>query len=222
MKKLFIVANWKSNKTTSQCYLWFQSISGIKLHQAEIAHKEVIVCPSYTLLSEAKKAITESALPIKLGGQNLSPFDEGAYTGEVNGLQIREFGEYVIIGHSERRERFSESDDLLSKKVEVACHHTLIPVFCVQNEKIPIPNGVAIVAYEPIGAIGTSKPDSPKNADEVARVIKEKQNIQYVLYGGSVTAFNAKSFTDMPHIDGVLVGGASLDPFEFLEIVKHA
>ena len=99
----------------------------------------------------------------------------------------------------------------------------LIPIFCVQNENTVIPDGVKITAYEPVFAIGTGNPDSFENANIVAGKIKNKnKTVQYVLYGGSVASKNVNSFTQMPNIDGVLVGSASLDANEFLEVIKNA
>lgn len=221
MKKLFIIANWKSNKTETEAKQWFAEFS-IFNFQFSNEEKEIILCPSFTLLSGIKSLIISNKLSIKLGAQNVSSFENGAYTGEVNSEQIKDFVDYVIIGHSERRENFLETDEIISRKVEMAKKHNLIPIFCVQAEKTNIPEGVKIVAYEPVFAIGTGNPDTPGNADKIAAKIKEKNKIDYVLYGGSVNATNVHSFTQMPNINGVLVGGSSLDPKEFLEIIKNA
>ncbi len=233
MKKLFIVANWKSNKTEIEAKEWLQKISSpsvlssgskdIKYDVLSIQDKEVIVCPSFTALSFLKSSITSHKSSIKLGAQNISPFEPGAYTGEVNGQQIKEFADYVTIGHSERRENFGETDEVLEKKVNMAHKFNLIPIFCVQNSDTVIPVNVNIVAYEPIFAIGSNNPDTPENADKIASIFKNKnKSVQYVLYGGSVNSQNVKSFTQMENIDGVLVGGASLDANEFLKLINNA
>ena len=117
MKKLFIVANWKSNDTMLQAKTWVAEISNLKSQISNNSNKQIIVCPSFTLLNEAKSLITDYQLPITLGSQDISPFTEGSYTGEINGKQIKEFADYVIIGHSERRSNFLESDDMLVKQV---------------------------------------------------------------------------------------------------------
>lgn len=220
MKKLFIVANWKSNKTTQQATEWLAGISNIKFKISN--EKEIIVCPPFTLLSSLKSSIIDGQLPFKVGAQDISLFDEGAYTGSVNAGQASEFAQYAIIGHSERRKYFNEDDTVLAQKVTMAKKYGLTPIFCVQDENTPIPPGTTIVAYEPPSAIGTKVPDTPENADAIAKIIKEKHGIRYVLYGGSVKSGNVKSFTKRQSIDGVLVGGASLDPLEFEKIIENA
>ena len=210
----FIIANWKSNKTELEAKEWFTEISNI-------GTKEIIICPSFTLLPIVKSSIIDYELPFKVGAQDISSFDEGSSTGEVNGRQIKEFADYVIIGHSERRS-LGETDEKFKKKVLMAEKYNLTPIFCIQNENTQIPDGVVIAAYEPIFAIGTGNADTPENADNIAKMVKEQKGVQYVLYGGSVTSGNVKSFTQMPSIDGVLVGGASLDFLEFSKIIKVA
>lgn len=219
MKKTFIIANWKSNLTSLEANSW---LAGLKIEDLGLTNKEIIICPSFTALPILKSLIINRKSSIKLGAQDLSPFDEGAYTGEVNGKQIKEFAEFVIIGHSERRKNFSESDDILFKKVELANKYGLTPIFCVQGKEIQIPSNSNIVAYEPVNAIGTGHPDTPESAEKIASFFKKNYNVQHVLYGGSITSKNVKEFTQMPNIDGVLVGGASLDAQEFYTIIENA
>jgi len=223
MKKLFIVANWKSNKTINETEKWLHDFSGeFKRNPFSLDHKEVIVSPSFTLLEHSRYCASNLNLPIELATQDISPFDEGAYTGEINAKQIREFADYVIIGHSERRKNFNESDEMLSKKVELANKYGLTPIFCVQGKETQIPSDSPIIAYEPIDAIGTGHPDTAENAEDIASFFKRNHGVSYVLYGGSVTSKNVKDFTQMPNIDGVLVGAASLDAKEFYEIIQNA
>lgn len=221
MKKLFIIANWKSNKTVGDAEEWFRAIndSQLTLNKEE---KKIIICPSFTLLPKIKELSVNCKLPISIGAQDISPFEEGAYTGEVNGKQIKEFAEYALIGHSERRMKLSESNEMISKKVEEANKNNIIPILCVQGVDTIIPAGISIVAYEPVAAIGTGNPDTPENAEIAAKTIKDKYGIQYVLYGGSVTGENVSSFTEMESISGILVGGASLDAKQFLQIIENA
>ncbi|MEK7450546.1 MAG: triose-phosphate isomerase [Patescibacteria group bacterium] len=220
MKKLFIVGNWKSNKTALEAKNW---LDAFKVNDLGITDKEIIICPPFTLLSSISLEVRSQKLEARIGAQDISPFDEGAYTGEINGKQIKEFGDYVLIGHSERRQYLKEDDEILNRKVIMAIKYNLIPIFCVQERNTVIPSGVRIVAYEPIWAIGTGNPDTPDNAEQVATAIKSSnKEITHILYGGSITSANTNSFTKMSQIDGVLVGGASLDSTEFLKIIKNA
>lgn len=215
MKKLLIVGNWKANMTVSGIQEWFSVI------EPEMG-KEVIVCPPFHHLSLVKNLIVKGNLPFKVGSQDISAFEVGAATGEEPAALLKEFIEYAIIGHSERRKLLNESDDMLIKKVAMALQNNITPIYCVQDERTPIPNGVTIVAYEPVFAIGTGNPDTPENAEQVAVLVKANPQIQYVLYGGSVTAENIGHFTGMEHIDGVLVGKASLTTDSFIPLIKKA
>ncbi len=221
MKKLFIIANWKSNKTTEETNDWLQQLANSGLQQLE--NKVAVVCAPFTLLPLLKSYANEVTVPVSFGSEDVSPFDEGAYTGEVTAEEIKEFADYAIIGHSERRKLFNENDELLSKKVTMALKSNLTPIFCVQDESTPIPEGVTLVAYEPIFAIGSGHPDTPENAEKVVKAIKDKNpKVEFVLYGGSVTPENINSFTQSPSIDGALVGGASLDAGKFVKLVENA
>ena len=222
MNNIFIAANFKSYKTENQAKEWLNNFLAIKNIEPQLSGKEVVVCPSFTLLFSFYSYFSANNLQVKVGAQNVSPFDEGAYTGEVNAKQINEFAKYVIIGHSERRKYFNELDDMLIEKVKISLTNGLTPIFCVQDKNTFVPEGVTIVAYEPVFAIGSGNPDTPENADAVASFLKSKNSKYKVLYGGSVTSNNVKSFTSKTNIDGVLVGGASLDAAEFIKIVQNA
>jgi len=221
MSKLFIVANFKSHLNKNEADSW---LSEFLKHKEEISktseNKEIIVAPSFTLLLSFYSAF--SGTNIKLAAQDISSLGEGAYTGEVNGRQIKDFADYVIIGHSERRDNFKESDEMLDKKVKSANNFGLETIFCVQNRETQIPEGVKIIAYEPIFAIGTGTPDTPENAEKVCEEIMNKNSNYSVLYGGSVSSENIASFTKKEAISGVLVGGASLNPQEFIKIINNA
>lgn len=232
MKKIYIIANWKSNKTILQAGEWFQTLNNLlasrRSGQLTInkEKKEVIVCPPFTLLPFVRNSIVKGQLPVVAGAQDISPFDEGAYTGEVSSRQTKEFADYVIIGHSERRKHFNETNELIEQKIAQAIQFNLIPIICISeisqiNDKWKMINGKFIIAYEPLFAIGSGNPDTPDNAENVAKKIKESINAP-VLYGGSVASENVKNFTAMPNIDGVLVGGASLDVQEFYKIIQKA
>jgi triosephosphate isomerase len=224
MKKLFIVANWKSNKTYPDTLLWIDGFRSAQFDLENNNEREIVICPSFINVASVQNDLqTKYQLPVKIGAQNLSPYEHGAYTGEVHAEQIKYYADYVIIGHSERRQHFGETDEILAEKVKMAVAVDLKPIFCIQGKETPIPEAVEIVAYEPIFAIGSGHPDTPEDAEDVAKTIKEKNpHVKYVLYGGSVNKDDVHSFTELPSVDGVLVGGASLDPEHFMKIIENA
>lgn len=216
-KDLWIVANFKSNKNIQQALEWLGYV-GPELKKSSV---KVVVCPTFVCLSEIKKAVMVAGYPILIGAQDISRFDVGAYTGEVAGKLISEFADLVLVGHSERRQNFQETDEIISGKITQAKNSQIKPLLCVQNENTAVFGSVELVAYEPIFAIGTGHPDTADNASKVAGLLKKDRQIQ-VLYGGSVHSKNAEEFLVQESIDGLLVGRASLDPEEFLKIVKIA
>jgi triosephosphate isomerase len=221
MSKSLIVANLKSYKNENEAKNWLEGFKKITELNLNLAQKEIIICPSFTQLFSFFSYFSSHNIDVKLGSQNVSPFDEGEFTGEVNAKQVKDFADYVLIGHSERRTNFNELEDMLLKKVAMTLQYELNPIFLIQNQEDVIPQGVQIVAYEPISAIGSGNPDTPENVDAVAAVIKSKNNVQ-VLYGGSVTSENVRSFTAKANLDGVIVGGASLEAEELIKIIQNA
>lgn len=223
MKNLFIAGNWKSNKTTAESQLWVKGIAGLlgDVHE-NLSNVPVVVCAPFPCLPVIKYALNAAGVPLLVGAQNVSKFDEGAYTGEVSAKMVKEVADWVIIGHSERRKYFNETDEDLALKVQKAQAAGVKVIFCVPDDKTPVPSSVDVVAYEPVWAIGTGKTDSPENANAVVSSIKSKTGAKTVLYGGSVTGENVASFVVQPSIDGVLPGGASLDPGKFSLLVHAA
>jgi triosephosphate isomerase len=213
MKRPLIVANWKANMTINQIQEWFVAMMPFE-------DKDIVICPPFHHLSLVKSYLADGHLPFKIGSQDVSEFEVGADTGEEPAALLKEVVEYAIIGHSERRKLLNETEDMLIKKVSQARMNNITPIFCIQDEKTPIPDGVTIVAYEPVFAIGTGIPDTPENAEQIAKSVKANGKITHVLYGGSVTAENVKHFTAMENIDGVLVGKASLTPDTFIPLIK--
>lgn len=217
-KGIWVIANWKSNKTIAEALDW---VSKVGPHIPKVDNLKVVVCPTFSCLSEVRKAIQVGSFPLMVGVQDLSPFAAGAYTGEEAAQYLKEFVDLAIIGHSERRENFKEDEEMIAKKVEQAQTNNIIPLVCLQSPDTPVPQGCRLVAYEPIFAIGTGNPDTPENAQKVAQSLKQKYGDDLeVLYGGSVTAENIKSFVDQLVISGALVGNASLDAQGFVNIVK--
>ena len=218
MKNIWIIANWKSNKTIAEALDWVSKV-GPKLPKRD--DLKVVVCPTFSCLSEVAKAVKVGSFPMMVGAQNLSPYEVGAYTGEEAASLLKELISLSIIGHSERRENFFESDEIISKKVAKALESNIIPLVCVQGADTHLPDGCRLAAYEPTFAIGTGTPDTPDNAQKLAKALKNLygQDLE-VLYGGSVTSENAKGFIIQANIQGFLIGKASLDAEEFLSIIK--
>lgn len=213
-----VIANLKANKTLGEFTNWLEKVG------TESANftGTVVICPSFPFLAIASQKLAVGNWPLKLGAQDLSRFEQGAYTGEVAASQIASICQYVIIGHSERRQNFKEDDEVLFEKTTNAQKANLEIIYCVQSKKDEIPEGVKIVAYEPTFAIGTGNPDTPENVKIVARNIKKKKDIT-VLYGGSVASENVKSYLTKDEVDGILVGATnSLDPQKFVSILKSA
>lgn len=208
--------------------------------QAWPAERSVVICPAFTSLFEFQG----HAVEVSFGAQNMHWEDDGAYTGEISPKMVKDVGcEYVLIGHSERRQYFAETDETVNKKVLAALSHKLRPIICVgstsENEAEVIPTvmkqamaalaGVDVmqydqiaIAYEPIWAIGTGKTASPEHAQLVHAKLRELVGEQvHLLYGGSVNEENATVLMAQKDVDGLLVGGASLNVDTFTKILNY-
>ncbi len=219
----YFVANWKTYKSLSEAETWIDSFIGKiradqqlldRLNRDEV---KIIVCPPFPLLYPLKKKITEKNL--LLGAQNISHFDEGPYTGEVSGKNLQGIADYVIVGHSERRRYFGESDEILTKKINLSLKYGLQPIFCLDNANQPIPNEVKIIAYEPTKAIGTGDNEPVENVLSFKKSLDFKSTAIF-LYGGSVNENNARDYLSQPEINGFLISTASLDALSFYNIVS--
>ncbi|PWA12574.1 triose-phosphate isomerase [Pueribacillus theae] len=247
MRKPIIAGNWKMYKTVDEAKRFAEEVKE-RIPSAE-AIDSVICVPAIALDSLVKEA---AGTDLKIGAQTMHWEKEGAYTGEISPSQLNALGvEYVIIGHSERRAMFGETDETVNKKVKAAIRHSLHPIVCV-GESIEVRKGGQttavvrseiekafhglgeeeasriVVAYEPIWAIGTGESATPEDADNVCETIRNVLSELYsettansirIQYGGSVNEKNIDSILAMPHIDGALVGGASLDPESFLNLL---
>ncbi len=247
MRIPFIAGNWKMYTTATEAEKlvleMLDKLDGIK-------GVEKVVCPPFVSLVALNMMLQNSS--IKLGAQNMYFETEGAYTGEISPIMLCELCEFVILGHSERRWYFGETDEIVNKKVKAALANKLQPILCVGerlaeneagetedviNKQVtgalrgiePVSN--LVVAYEPVWAIGTGKAASGEQAAATIRFIRDvlaklwnKSVAQNVriLYGGSVNSKNIAEFISRPEIDGALVGGASLKSEEFVSIVEQA
>lgn len=221
MKNVLLAANWKSNKTKFEAKDWLKEVSAQSFGEG----LEVVILAPFTLLDTISGYIRVNDFPFKLGAQDVSPFDDGAYTGEVSARQIKEFADYVLIGHSERRTNFGESDEMVRKKVERAIAQELKPIVCIsdlsQVANLKFDQELTI-AYEPLEAIGTGKPQDPDSVEFMANQIRAKMSSARIIYGGSVNADNLRDYINLDGIEGALVGGGSLNSSSFIDILKNA
>ncbi|MBS6721006.1 MAG: triose-phosphate isomerase [Peptoniphilus harei] len=242
MRRKYICGNWKMNKTSSEAIEFAE-----KINEFDFKNVDVLLAPSFVALESFRKNLSEK---IEISAQNLSQFDDGAYTGEVSTSMLKDIGvKNVIIGHSERREKFFESNEIVNAKVKKALADDFHVILClgealevkaenkevdfVKDELLKSLAGIEnlqniTIAYEPIWAIGTGKTCSAEDAEKMCREIRDIINKNYgeiskdirILYGGSVKPSNAREILSEENIDGVLVGGASLDVEDFIEIIK--
>ncbi|MCK5433901.1 MAG: triose-phosphate isomerase [Dehalococcoidales bacterium] len=246
MRLPMIAGNWKMNTTVSEA---IELVNEMRQGLDQIAHVDKVICPPFISLAAVTELIRGSS--IKLGAQNVYFEEEGAYTGEISPLMLADLCEFIIIGHSERRQYFNESGEIVNKKIRAALKAGLKPILCIgerleENEagrtkevlteqlrsslaEIDYLGGL-IIAYEPVWAIGTGRAATGKQANETIGFIRQTISQKYgkriaqdlrILYGGSVTAANTDEFINQSDIDGALVGGASLKANEFLGIVKQ-
>ncbi|TGV11935.1 triose-phosphate isomerase [Alcaligenaceae bacterium 429] len=235
-----IIGNWKMNASLGGSTVLLQALAHYRPSQA----CELAVCVPFPYLAQAQEILAGSL--VSWGAQDVSDQQQGAYTGEVSAAMLQDFAcKWALVGHSERRQRHAESDQLVADKAVQALSCGITPVFCVGESDAEHEAGEAhavvlrqlqplldlgadvvrrvVVAYEPVWAIGTGKSATPEQAQAVHAFIREclrnsgAEEVR-VLYGGSVNAANAKSLFAMPDIDGALVGGAALKAEEFLAI----
>ncbi|MCE5194397.1 MAG: triose-phosphate isomerase [Nitrospiraceae bacterium] len=244
MRKPFISANWKMNKTINETKEYFREfIPSVN----NLTDREIIIAPSFTSLSIASELVRDTN--IKLAAQNIFYEEKGAFTGEISPAMLLSCGcTYVIVGHSERRQYFNETDEIVNKKVSASNKNGLKVIMCIgesleQRESgetfevlnRQIENGLKnissdniVTAYEPIWAIGTGKTATIEQAQEAHAHIRARLKILYgkkadeirIIYGGSVTPENVDALMSCNDVDGALVGGASLKPGTFTRIVK--
>jgi triosephosphate isomerase len=245
----YLAANWKMQKTVEETEDFLDRFLG---DIGDLADKDIVICPPFTSLTAAVERCRRS--PAKVAAQNMHEADSGAYTGEISAPMLTSIGvEAVILGHSERRALFAETDEALARKLVTALRNELQPILCIGESDEEREEGLTedvlrrqleadleqvedqdlpriVIAYEPIWAIGTGKTATPDQAEEavgfvrsiVAERDEEAAALVRILYGGSVKPDNAEELLGREEIDGALVGGASLEPADFLAICEAA
>jgi triosephosphate isomerase (TIM) len=249
-RKTLIAANWKMYKTPAEAVAFIHTFVPLA---ADLHHAEIVLCPSPTSLAASVDATRHDT--IHIAAQDMHWLDQGAYTGETSPVMLKALGvTHVLIGHSERRQYFNETDKTVNLKLKSALAHGLVPIVCVGehlheredghtaqvldrqvaaalHEIDPAIAGPLVIAYEPVWAIGTGKTATPEIADEAHKIVRaqvakslspEIAASTRILYGGSVKPENAKVLCCLEDIDGALVGGASLDPISFAQIVANS
>ena len=252
-RRPIMAANWKMHKTHLEAIQAVQKLSYL-LNPKDTDRVEVVICPPFTALRSLQTLFEADRLPYGLGAQDVHWETKGAFTGEVSAEMLAALKcRYVIVGHSERRQLFGETDENVAKKVKAVLANGMLPILCVgetlderdagQTEERVVTQvkaaigalseeqaASAVIAYEPVWAIGTGRNANPADAGEVIRLIRDTVASQLspnagravrVQYGGSVKPGNIRDFMAHPEIDGALVGGASLDAEEFALIVKY-
>ena len=252
MRQHLIAANWKMYKTPEEATTFLNTLETLLPPNTQ-TQPQTVVFPSTTSLPAAVTAA--SGTGIAIGAQNMHWLDAGAYTGETSPTMLLALGvTHILIGHSERRQFFGETDEIVNRKLKAALAHSLIPIVCVgehldqresnqTSEVLEHQVSVALAgidpaqassltfAYEPVWAIGTGKTATPQIAEDAHKIIRrlianslgnDLAQSTRILYGGSVKPDNARSLCCLDDVDGALVGGASLDPTSFADIVKGA
>ena len=253
-RRPIIAANWKMHKTHLEAIQAVQKLSYL-LNKDDAERVEIVICPPFTALRSVQTLIDSDRLDYAVGAQDVHPEDKGAFTGAVSPPMLVALKvDFVIVGHSERRQLFGDDDRLVNKKVRAVFAHGMTPIVCVgETAEERDADGTtskvqqqirrafqdvsaeqaatAVVAYEPIWAIGTGRNAEPADAGQVVQVIRAELAERYgevvsqgvrVQYGGSVKPGNIRDFMAHPEIDGALVGGASLDAAVFSAIVRAA
>jgi triosephosphate isomerase len=248
MRRKLVAANWKMHGSRAENAPLVEAVQG----STSLPHIDCLICPPFVYLTDVARLLRDGS--VRLGAQNVCAEGGGAYTGEVSAGMLHDVGcHYVIVGHSERRRLYGEDDALVARKFAVVHAQGLTPILCLGEHLLDREAGLteqvigrqleavlalcgiasferAVIAYEPVWAIGTGRNASPEQAEQAhaclrARLAREDARIAaglQILYGGSVKAGNARELFAQPNVDGGLVGGASLKAEEFLSILAAA
>ncbi|MBI4973881.1 triosephosphate isomerase [Candidatus Roizmanbacteria bacterium] len=211
----YVIGNWKANKNFDEVRAWLQTFFNSYRSRSEVS---VILCPPYPFISYLYEKLV-SIENVFIGAQAISSIESGSYTGEVTAKSLAGMICYTIIGHSERRIVFKETNDDQIQKTLQAKKYGIEPIYCVRDEKDLIPENIKFVSYEPVYSIGTGQNESLEKILEMKKVLNLSKDTVF-LYGGSVNEENLKEYTASDEVNGFIIGGASLDVNQFLRIVN--
>lgn len=212
----YIIANWKAHKNLRTTEQWLDDF--ISYNFAKIKHKtQIIICPPFPFIPLVKERLSHLDF-VKIGAQDISSFHGGSYTGEVTIDNLTGLVDYVIIGHSERRRYFSETDAIIFQKYALAEKNHIQPIFCLRDMDDMIAPKARFVAYEPDTAIGTGKNEPLEKITRLKKQLNLNKDTIFI-YGGSVDKENASDYLNFDAISGLLVGSASLNAHEFFAIL---
>ena len=220
----YFIANWKSHKSLDEGKEWLTIFQDLLKQDSVIQNKlrdhevSIILCPPFHLLHPLKDMFAKYP-NYALGAQNISPYPEGSYTGEIAAKLIKDIVNFTIIGHSERRKYFHEKDGDVVLKTDIALYENIKPIVCIRSEHDEIPKNINLVAYEPVEAIGTGQNASVAEVLEMRNKLSLNPGSTFI-YGGSVDTKNCKEYIQTEGIDGLLIGSASLNPSTFFSIIS--
>jgi triosephosphate isomerase len=251
-RRPIIAGNWKMFKTTDEATAFVETLWQKVQPHTSAQLPEIVICPPFTALASVQVRITELKAPFMVSAQTMESRENGAYTGEISPLMLADLGiHWVVIGHSERRQYFNETDETVAQKTVAALKHGMTPIVCVGEQLLERENNLTdavieqqvravltqisaadlpkiVIAYEPVWAIGTGKVCEAPEANRVCALIRHFVS-EYgdakqtrILYGGSVKPDNTQALMSQVDIDGGLVGGASLEAESFFGIIEQA
>lgn len=226
MGNKLLIGNWKSNQHIKEVSNWFEEFS--KTYKAKDSIEVVLAVP-FVFLMEAAELIKKYSLVMSLAAEDVSPYEQGSYTGAINASMLSGLVKYSVVGHSERREYFKETNQDVARKVERLLEEKITPVVCVDEPYMGEQLGLLsneqlekiVVAYEPLSAIGTGNPANPDDVSQVVKRIKQIAPEAPIIYGGSTNAENTQEYAGVENVSGLLPGGSSLKPVEFSKMVDN-
>lgn len=219
----YLIANWKAQMSFHDVEKWIEVFIALLHKDNELKQRlkknelKIIICPPFPFILYVKDKL-QHIQNIEIGSQTVSFQDQGKYTGEVTASSLKEYISYTLIGHSERRTKNNETESKIERQIDLSNTYHINPILCIRGIEDKIYPSVDIIAYEPVGSIATGHNEDPAKVMRMKKNLKLPEHVVFI-YGGSITKDNYKDYYK-EGVDGLLVGGTSLDPAEFLELTK--